>query len=230
MNNDMMKNTKLNFIDKFFISFIIIIIIWIVILLLRKDPSTTEDDNGDTVNIITEIWNNEQSTWYIGELTWSKVERDVSLSPMENVNNIMKNGIEWQDYITKIQNRQPNIYWNAQQNNQIMHPRLYNQDNRLTFSIPTNKKWIMLVKLKNAISSDRDMFLAVNGTTMGLLHKDKALWSLNNKEYIFNISKMYVANRPTINFYDYMTNNRIQLWVFVGQKDNYVESITMIFY
>ncbi len=181
------------------------------------------------------FWLNTDKFYQIPLLTWDvriiKPLRDISLTPIQNVENVMSGGISWVDYITQIPIKHPNISWNSAQNTEIIHKYLYNKENRLIFNIPEWKNWLLLITTLKPIAKNRELFLWLQWSTVWILHKEKWIVTNNDNEYLFDINKLPVGTWPHwISLFDNTIDGKVQLNVFAAETDNYVEKITMIFY
>lgn len=162
--------------------------------------------------------------------TISKPIRDASLSTIQNVDNILSGGLSWTDYITKFETNQPNISSSSSsKNTEEMHNYLYK--NRLLFDIPAGKNGLLLIVTKKPVAEDRNLFLAIWWSTKWELRKEKSIPTNSENKYLFDINNLPIARfTPGISLFDNTIDWKIQIGVLVGEKDNSVESVTMIFY
>ncbi len=167
--------------------------------------------------------------------TWStqvinKPIRDINLSPIQNVENVLSGGLSWTDYTTKFEANQPNISSNSSsKNTEEIHNYLYK--NRLLFDIPAGKNGLLLIVTKKPVAEDRNLFLAIWWSTKWELRKEKSIPTNSENKYLFDINNLPIARfTPGISLFDNTIDWKIQIGVLVGEKDNSVESVTMIFY
>jgi len=195
---------------------LLVLIIWILISWIFNIPffkiNINNNSNNNPINIVQ-----------------NKPIRDVNLSPMQNVENVLSGGLSWVDYIIQTPIDQPNIVWTPTENNDVMHKYLYKK--RLLFNIPAGKNWLLLVITSKPLANSRDLFLAIWGSTYWALHKDKWILTDAGNKYLFDINNLPVATFvPGISLFDNTIDWKIQLGVFAAEKDNSVKEIIMIFY
>ncbi len=149
---------------------------------------------------------------------------------MQNVENVLSGGLSWTDYVTKIETNQPNISSsNSSKNTDDIHNYLYK--NRLLFDIPAGKNGLLLIVTKKPVAENRSLFLAIWWSTKWELRKRKSISTNSENKYLFDINNLPVAKFiPGISLFDNTIDWKVQIGVLVWEKDNRVESVTMIFY
>lgn len=156
--------------------------------------------------------------------------RDISLSPIQNVERTINSGVSWKDFIIKIPDKQPNIVWKTKgENNLIMHN--YIASSQLEFAIPPGKNWYLMIVTSKPVAPKKDLFLWIRWITLWALHKNKWLPTNDTRKYLFSINSLPIADYTYwINLFDKAINWKVKIWAFVGEKDNSVEKIIMVFY
>lgn len=159
----------------------------------------------------------------------SKPIRDINLTPIQNVNNVLSGGLSWTDYITQYEKFQPNLSWTISNINEVMHNYLYR--NRLTFALPAWKNGLLLITTKNPLVEGKDIFIAIWWSTKWQLHKEKSIKTDTENRFLFDINNLPIATFvPWLSLFDNTIDWKVQIGVLVGEKDNSIESVTMIFY
>lgn len=220
----MSDNTK-QVIINVFISSIWLIIWWYVLyLIIGFDGSVWP-----TIPVWT--WG---VTWGVVVVnTWEVIERpirDISLTPIQNVENILHSGHLWKDYVVLIPEKQPNITSkDGAKNTEIMHN--YLSYAKYDFIIPAGKNWYLMIITSKPVANNRDLFLWIRWLTVWLLDKDKSLPTDDNRKYLFSMNSLPVSDyKYWISLFDKSISWKIQLNAFVAEKDNSIEKIIMIFY
>lgn len=174
------------------------------------------------------VWTTTSNTWTTQVI--SKPIRDINLSPIQNVENVLSSGLSWVDYITKFEIDQPNISSSSSsKNTENIHDYLYK--NRLLFNIPARKNGLLLIITKKPVAKNRNLFLAIWWSTKWELRKEKSIPTDSGNKYLFDINNLPVAKFiPGISVFDNTIDWKVQIGVLVGEKDNSIESVTMIFY
>lgn len=176
-------------------------------------------------------WNSQVNTWDNPMLTWDKVNDGIPTDVMWYYSYILKNGQEWVDYVQKIPPQQPNMNAKTSTDNNIrMHDYLYK--NQLLFEIsPGRKKAYIMFVTTNPVAKDKNIFIGLNGKTIGWLDKNNLpIETYEKNQYLYELSNVMLVGNNWYRFSkDLSWIGELYLNAVVGEANNKVEKIIIFF-
>ena len=166
--------------------------------------------------------------------TWSLIKTGniIPDDPRGFVDYIMKYWELNKDYFSADVYNQPVTHWDTrEENNALFFPYIWKY--RYQFPISKDKKnWYILITLKKVLAKNRDIFLAINWSSVWLLVKKNSEIVRDENEYLYPINKIPVIGnkwRYIINLFDRVENETLTLWWFTSESGNWIKNITIVF-
>lgn len=168
----------------------------------------------------------ENQTWEVVK-TWNIIPDD----PRGFVNYMLNNWQLNKDYFSADIYPQPITHWDTrQENNNLLFPYIWKY--RYQFPVPNNKdKWYLLITLKRALAKNREVFLAIDWSSIWPLIIKKSEDVRDETEYLYpmeNIPARWNKWEYTTNLFKRINNWILTLWWFVSESGNGIKNITIV--
>lgn len=200
--------------------------------------------------IVVTTWSQDtgtQITWWIKPIivegTWSIISWEIQTGeiikswnvmpdePRWIVDYIMKNWTLNTDYIYADLYPQPVTHWKTStENNAVYFKYIYKY--RYPFAIPTDKKsGYIFITLNKPLAKDRDIFLAINWSSIWPLIKAQSENVRNETEYLYPMNKIparWLKWLYSVNLFERIKNWILTLGWFVSESWNWIKNITIV--
>lgn len=218
------------------IPILVVVIIILVFLKVFKIPLIQQVYNNSWTTISTITWETiyswvenvivEQSSWSIETweviLTWETIPTD----PRWYIDYVLKKWTAWKDFFIINPAPQPVIHGETSaENNDILFPYVYKY--RYRVSLSKNDWWYIMITLNKNLQKDRKVFLAINWASKWALDKNLSKAVYDEKEFLYDM-KDVPAWWYHINLFDYVKNQYLEIWGFVGEVWNWIQKITIV--
>lgn len=186
-------------------------------------------------DVTSSSWENHNyTTWYIWVIPIQEnFIWDQWLTIIENIKQAEKVGKQWQDYISIVPTKQPNIYGGTQnEHNDLIWK--YNYKNKYEFTLPIGKShWYLIIDVNKDLDVKKGwsngIFLWVWWKTLGMINSKNI--NENKKRFVFdfkNINLLFPSQK--INLFKQQQWGKLQLSACIATQDTYIEKITLVFY
>ena len=179
-------------------------------------------------NIVSDTtWAIIELTWWVAIDTWVCIP--IPEDPREYLEYIMEDW-EWGvDYIVATPTNQPKMnskLW--AENNEEMHQYIHR--NRIRFDFDSKgKSWYIMFITTKAIPQSRNLFLWVDGVTIGWLDKKESLPTYAPNEYLYELNHIKYSWATNKSNYKDLSHSPISINAVVWQANNKVEKIIIFF-